>query len=67
MNKQEIKGKAKSRRGRVNEVKGVLTENHKLERHGATQRVEGSIDTILGGIRRQIGESIERLGASIKA
>lgn len=67
MNKQEIKGKTKSRRGRLNEARGVLTENPKLERLGLQQRAEGSIEAFVGEIRRRIGEVIERLGASIKA
>ena len=67
MNKQEIKGKTKSRRGRLNEARGVLTENPKLERLGLQQRAEGSIEAFVGEIRRRVGEMIERLGTSIKA
>lgn len=67
MNRQEIKGKSKSRRGRINEARGVLTEDPKLERHGLQQRAEGTIEAFVGEIRRRIGEMIERLGIAIKA
>lgn len=67
MNRQEIHGRTKSRRGRVNEAKGVLTENPRLERHGMQQRCEGTIESFVGEIRRRIGEMIERLGTAIKA
>jgi uncharacterized protein YjbJ (UPF0337 family) len=66
MNKQEIKGKSKSRRGRVNEARGVLTEDPKLERHGAQQRAEGTLETFVGEMRRRVGELIEQLGIAIK-
>lgn len=67
MNRQEIHGKTKSRRGRRNEARGVLTENPGLERLGMQQRAEGSIEAFVGEIRRRIGEMIERLGTAIKA
>lgn len=67
MNRQEIRGKTKSRRGRKNAARGVLTENAKLERHGMQQRAEGSIEAFVGEIRRRIGEVIEQLGIAIKA
>ncbi|MBK8595029.1 MAG: hypothetical protein IPP07_04260 [Holophagales bacterium] len=66
MNKQEIKGKSKSRRGRVNEARGVLTEDPRLERHGAQQRAEGGLESFVGEMRRRFGEMIERLGTAIK-
>ena len=67
MNKQEIKGKSKVRRGRYNEARGVLAENPKLERHGARQRAAGTIESFIGETRRHFGEMIERLGIAIKA
>ena len=67
MNKQEIRGKTRSRTGRRNEARGVLTENPKLERLGMQQRAEGTLEAFVGEIRRRIGEVIERLGAAIKA
>lgn len=67
MNRQEIQGKSKSRRGRVNEARGVLTENPKLERLGMQQRCEGTLEAFVGEIRRRIGEMVERLGIAIKA
>lgn len=67
MNRQEIHGKTKTRRGRKNVARGVLTENPKLERHGMQQRAEGTIEAFVGEIRRRIGEVIERLGIAIKA
>lgn len=67
MNKQEIRGKTKNRRGRQNEARGVLTQNPRLERHGMQQRAEGTLEAFTGEIRRRIGETIERLGAAIKA
>lgn len=67
MNRQKIHSRNKSRRGRVNEARGVLSENPRLEHHGMQQRAEGTIETIVGEIRRRIGELIERLGTAIKA
>ena len=66
MGRQEARGKAKSREGRVKEVAGIVTGNRKLEREGARQRTEGSVQEGLGKARRKVGEFVGKVATAIK-
>ena len=54
MRQQEVRGKAKKIQGRVKEAVGKLTGDSALERKGARQRAEGTIQEGVGKGRRKI-------------
>lgn len=56
MTQQETHGKVKNLKGRMKEAVGIVTADKTLEREGAQERVEGTVQESLGKARRKVGE-----------
>ena len=66
MKNQEVHGKVTKAKGQVKEAVGILAGDKKLEREGALQRLEGSIEEGIGKARNTVGEVITDVGHAIK-
>lgn len=66
MNRDELKGKAESVKGRMKQAAGDLTDDDRLRGEGAADELKGEAKATYGRARRKIGEAIEDLGEDIK-
>jgi uncharacterized protein YjbJ (UPF0337 family) len=66
MNKKEVRGKARSQKGRLKEAAGVVTGNRRLENEGFAERTYGAVEAALGKACRTIGDAVTGLGKAIK-
>lgn len=67
MTKQETRGKVKHAAGKVKEAVGIVTGNSELEREGAWQRIEGTVQENLGKARREIGEFADGVAKAVRS
>jgi uncharacterized protein YjbJ (UPF0337 family) len=66
MNRNELEGKTRNVKGRVEEALGTLTGNTNLESEGARERAGGAAQERVGKATRKVGEAIEDLGKKVK-
>jgi uncharacterized protein YjbJ (UPF0337 family) len=66
MNRDEIKGKAESIKGKVKQAAADLTDNPDLHDEGAVDEAAGDAQEAFGRAKRKLGEAIESTGKAIK-
>lgn len=66
MNEDELKGKAKSIKGRVKQGLGDMTDDEQLRDEGVADEVSGEVQEGFGKARRKVGDAIEDLGDKLK-
>lgn len=66
MNRDELKGKAESVKGRMKQAAGDLTDDDRLRGEGAADELKGEAKAGYGRARRKVGEALEDLGEDIK-
>jgi len=66
MNKDELKGKAESLKGRVKQGTGDLTDDDRLRSQGTADEVAGEIQEGSGKARRKGGQAIKNAGDKLK-
>jgi len=66
MNRDEIKGKSDSLKGKVKQAAGDLTDNQDLHDEGVVDEAAGKTQETIGGARRKVGEAIKDVGDAIK-
>ncbi|WP_405219977.1 CsbD family protein [Lentisalinibacter sediminis] len=54
MNKQQVKGELHKGKGKVKEVTGRATGNHKMEREGEREQAKGSIQKAWGKLKGKV-------------
>ena len=65
-NKAEIKGKFNKVKGTVEEKIGHAVGDKRMEKEGAADRQEGSVQETLGKARRKVGDAVKDLGNSLR-
>jgi uncharacterized protein YjbJ (UPF0337 family) len=66
MNRDEIKGKAESIKGKVKQAAADLTDNPDLHDEGAVDEAAGDAQEAFGRAKRKVGEAVESAGKAIK-
>lgn len=66
MNRDELKGKAESLKGRAKQAVGDITDNDRLRNEGVDDEVRGEVQEGFGRARRKIGEKVEEIGERLK-
>jgi uncharacterized protein YjbJ (UPF0337 family) len=66
MKQKEMRGKVKKLTGRAKQAAGIITGDKALERKGARQRAEGTVQENVSKARRKAGEFVERVAKAIK-
>ncbi|WP_405234519.1 CsbD family protein [Lentisalinibacter salinarum] len=54
MNKQQVKGELHKAKGKVKEVTGRATDNHKMEHEGEREQAKGSIQKAWGKLKDKV-------------
>jgi uncharacterized protein YjbJ (UPF0337 family) len=66
MNRDEIKGKAESIKGKVKQAAGDLTDDSDLHDEGVVDEAAGDTQEAFGRAKRKVGEAVEDAGKAIK-
>jgi uncharacterized protein YjbJ (UPF0337 family) len=66
MNRDEIKGKAESIKGKVKQAAADLTDDPDLHDEGAVDEAAGDAQEAFGRAKRKVGEAVESAGKAIK-
>jgi uncharacterized protein YjbJ (UPF0337 family) len=66
MNRDEIKGKAESFKGKVKQAAGDLTDDPELHDEGVVDEAAGDTQEFFGRAKRKVGEAVESAGKAIK-
>jgi uncharacterized protein YjbJ (UPF0337 family) len=66
MNKDEIKGRAETVKGKAKQAVGDLSDDERLREEGASEEVTGEMREDAGRARRKVGERVEDVGEKIK-
>jgi uncharacterized protein YjbJ (UPF0337 family) len=65
-NRDEIKGKAESLKGRAKQEAGEVLNDEQLRNEGAADEAAGNVQEAFGKGRRKVGEAIKDVGNAIK-
>jgi len=63
MNKDQIKGKAKSTVGNIEEQAGYWSDDKKTEAKGVILQVKGATQETYGDLKEAVGDALEDLGS----
>jgi uncharacterized protein YjbJ (UPF0337 family) len=66
MNRDELEGKAKVVKGKIQQATGDLTDDPELHDEGVADEVTGKTQDTLGRARRKIGQAVKEVGSAIK-
>lgn len=66
MNRDEIKGKAETVKGRIKQAAAHLTNDQDLHDEGVADETEGEGREAFGRAKRKVGEAVENVGKAIK-
>lgn len=66
MNRDEIKGKAQTLKGKSEQAIGRFADDPDLEDQGVSDEVAGKARDAFGRAKRKVGEAIEDVGTAIK-
>lgn len=66
MSRDELEGKAKALKGKIEQATGDVTNNPRLHHEGALDEVAGKAQGAVGRIRRKVGDVIEDVGNAMK-
>jgi uncharacterized protein YjbJ (UPF0337 family) len=66
MNRDEVKGKAESVKGRIKQAVGDLTDNPELHDEGVADEAVGRAQDAFGRAKRKVGEAVENVGKAVK-
>ena len=66
MNRDEIKGRTDSIKGKIKQAAGDLTDDEQLHDEGVVDEAVGDTRETIGRGRRKVGEAIEDLGDKLK-
>jgi uncharacterized protein YjbJ (UPF0337 family) len=58
MNKDQLKGRVRSAKGKVKEIVGKIVGNQRLESKGKVQKVAGEIQTSYGDLKDDLKKGI---------
>jgi uncharacterized protein YjbJ (UPF0337 family) len=65
-NRDELKGKSESIKGKVEQAAGDLTDNQDLHDQGVADEAFGKTQETFGKARRKVGEALDDLADDIK-
>ena len=65
-NRDELEGRSKSMKGKVEQAAGDLTDNQDLHDEGLADEASGKTQETFGKARRKVGEALEDLADDIK-
>jgi uncharacterized protein YjbJ (UPF0337 family) len=65
-NRDELKGKSESIKGKVEQAAGDLTDNQDLHDQGVADEASGKTQETFGKARRKVGEALDDLADDIK-
>jgi len=65
-NRDELEGRSKSMKGKVEQDAGDLTDNQDLHDEGVADEASGKTQETFGKARRKVGEALEDLADDIK-
>jgi uncharacterized protein YjbJ (UPF0337 family) len=66
MNRDEVKGRTESIKGKLKQAAGDLTDDPQLHDEGVVDEAAGNTQETFGRARRKVGEAIEDVGDSLK-
>jgi uncharacterized protein YjbJ (UPF0337 family) len=66
MNRDEIKGRTESIKGKMKQAAGDLADDDQLRDEGVVDEAVGDTRETIGRGRRKVGEAIEDLGDKLK-
>ena len=66
MNRDEIKGRTESIKGKMKQAAGDLTDDDQLRDEGVADEAVGDTRETIGRGRRKVGEAIEDIGERLK-
>jgi uncharacterized protein YjbJ (UPF0337 family) len=58
MNKDQVKGRVRSAKGKVKEVVGTIVGNRRLESKGKVQKAAGDIQTSYGDLKDDLKKGV---------
>ena len=64
-NRDELEGRSKSMKGKVEQAAGDLSDNQDLHDEGVADEASGKTQETVGKARRKVGEALEDLAADI--
>jgi len=65
MNKDQLKGRARSAKGKLKEVAGRTVGNKKLEDEGKRENAGGKVESAWGDAKQDVKKGIKSVGDSI--
>jgi uncharacterized protein YjbJ (UPF0337 family) len=66
MNRDELKGKTETAKGRIKQAVGDLTNDPALHDEGVADEAAGQARDAFGRAKRKVGEAVENVGKTIK-
>jgi uncharacterized protein YjbJ (UPF0337 family) len=66
MNRDELKGKAATAKGKLKQAVGDLTDDPALHDEGVVDEAAGRTQDAFGRAKRKVGEAVENVGKTIK-
>jgi len=66
MNRDELKGKTETAKGKLKQAVGDLTDDPALHDEGVADEVAGRTQDAFGRAKRKVGEAVEHVGKTIK-
>jgi uncharacterized protein YjbJ (UPF0337 family) len=66
MNRDELKGKTETAKGRIKQAVGDLTNDPALHDEGVADEAAGQARDAFGRAKRKVGEAVEDVGKTIK-
>lgn len=66
MNRDELKGKAKTLKGQIKQGIGRATDDPELQDEGAVDEAAGRTRETFGRARRKVGEAVKNVGDALK-
>jgi uncharacterized protein YjbJ (UPF0337 family) len=66
MNRDELKGKTETAKGRIKQAVGDLTNDPALHDEGVADEAAGQARDAFGRAKRKVGEAVEKVGKTIK-
>ena len=66
MNRDEVKGHARTIKGRVKQGVGRAAGDYRLQDEGAADEAAGRVQAGAGKVRRKVGEALQRVGRAVK-
>jgi uncharacterized protein YjbJ (UPF0337 family) len=66
MNRDELKGKAETLKGKIKKTVGDVTNDPNLHDEGVADEAAGKTQDTFGRAKRKVGEAVQEIGKAIK-